>query len=305
MLHERKASEIATGRWHGILGVFGVNQKFLTGKHGPCPICGGKDRFRFDNKEGRGTWICNQCGPGDGFDMLKALKGWSFREAAKEVESVVGTIAQTDKINDKKTSNMMAVVKRIYGESLPIERGDPAWLYLNRRIGISEAPACLRYHPALQYIGNDGDIDYHPAMVAVLSDADGKGIGLHRIYLDAIGNKAKVESAKKLLVAKETAGASVKLAPATACIGIAEGIETALAAAKLFDIPVWSAISANGLESWTPPNGVVRVVVFGDNDESFTGQASSFALARKLKRAGISVDVRIPSEIGKDWCDEL
>ena len=49
------AAELASGRWHGILTALGVPQEFLTGKHGPCPICGGKDRFRFDNKNGRGT----------------------------------------------------------------------------------------------------------------------------------------------------------------------------------------------------------------------------------------------------------
>lgn len=38
--------------------------------HGPCPHCGGKDRFRMDDLEGRGTWFCNQCGAGDGLDLV-------------------------------------------------------------------------------------------------------------------------------------------------------------------------------------------------------------------------------------------
>ena len=46
------AAELASGCWHGILTALGVPQEFLYRKAWPCPICGGKDRFRFDNKTG-------------------------------------------------------------------------------------------------------------------------------------------------------------------------------------------------------------------------------------------------------------
>ncbi|MDM4912857.1 primase-helicase zinc-binding domain-containing protein [Escherichia coli] len=41
-------------------------------RHAPCPACGGKDRFRFDDN-GRGSFICNQCGAGDGLDLIKRV----------------------------------------------------------------------------------------------------------------------------------------------------------------------------------------------------------------------------------------
>ena len=44
-----------------------------NGRHCPCPVCGGKDRFRFDNKDGRGTYICNQCCSGDGLELIKTI----------------------------------------------------------------------------------------------------------------------------------------------------------------------------------------------------------------------------------------
>ena len=44
---------VAQGRWRSILAVLGADEKTLSGKHGPCPMCGGRDRFRFDDKEGR------------------------------------------------------------------------------------------------------------------------------------------------------------------------------------------------------------------------------------------------------------
>ncbi|MDI5829610.1 hypothetical protein MJN51_36035, partial [Salmonella enterica subsp. enterica serovar Kentucky] len=42
-----------------------VNVPDSPRRHAPCPACGGKDRFRFDDN-GRGSFICNQCGAGDG-----------------------------------------------------------------------------------------------------------------------------------------------------------------------------------------------------------------------------------------------
>ena len=303
MQPRRNVNEIATGRWPNILAHFGVAEKFLTGKHGPCPICGGKDRFRFDNKEGRGTWICSQsCGAGDGFRLLELLKGWSFRETAFQVEQIAGTVHQSVVKEENDEAKKMAAVKRIWNETEPVCKGDPVWLYLNKRTGIEIAPACLRFHPALPYIDHD-QIDYHPALVARVTNYAGEGVGIHRIYLTNSGDKAPVETAKKLLACKALGGASVKLGRIGEDLGIAEGIETALAASMRFSVPVWSAINANLLEQWLPPKDVKHVVIFGDNDESYTGQASSFVLARKLKNKGFSVSVRIPETVGTDWAD--
>lgn len=70
-----KVSEISkqsVGKWDYILQTLGIKIP-ENGKHGPCPKCGGKDRFRFDNKDGRGTWFCNHCGNGDGIDIVKLV----------------------------------------------------------------------------------------------------------------------------------------------------------------------------------------------------------------------------------------
>lgn len=37
-----------------------ISERALENKHGPCPICHGKDRYRFDDLEGKGTFYCNQ-----------------------------------------------------------------------------------------------------------------------------------------------------------------------------------------------------------------------------------------------------
>ena len=63
--------ERARRRWPEILPRLGVDTRFLTNNHGPCPICGGKDRYRFDNKDGSGSYYCHQCGPGSGVILLR------------------------------------------------------------------------------------------------------------------------------------------------------------------------------------------------------------------------------------------
>ena len=84
---------------------------------------------------------------------------------------------------------------------------------------------------------------------------------------------------------------------------IAEGIETALACMALWELPAWAAITAALMQDWRPPKGVTRVIVAGDCDENYVGQASAYALARRLSRDGIETDVRIPD--AGDWADTL
>ncbi|HBB1126168.1 TPA: hypothetical protein J0727_004813, partial [Escherichia coli] len=47
-------SGAAIGRWPYILSALGIKVP-SAGHHGACPACGGKDRFRLDDKAGRGT----------------------------------------------------------------------------------------------------------------------------------------------------------------------------------------------------------------------------------------------------------
>lgn len=81
--------ERARHHWQGILGNLGISGS-LKNKHQPCPVCGGKDRFRFDDKDGYGTFICNQCGAGDGFRLIMNLLQCDFKHAASIVESYLG-----------------------------------------------------------------------------------------------------------------------------------------------------------------------------------------------------------------------
>jgi putative DNA primase/helicase len=81
----------AKGRWPQLLSALGINVA-PHAHHSPCPVCGGKDRFRFDNREGRGTWICNQCGAGDGLNLVERKLDISVKEAAVKVAEILGEV---------------------------------------------------------------------------------------------------------------------------------------------------------------------------------------------------------------------
>lgn len=299
-----KTVDAARGRWPGILEALGIDPKFLRNIHGPCPLCGdGKDRFRFDDKDGDGTYFCNQCGAGSGFTLIQKFRSWDFVRAAREIDAVVGNV-QIQEAKDQQTeAEKVAAIKRMMGKAVKIGPGMPAWAYLVGRCGIQTPPFDLWGHPGIVHPSESGT---HPAMLAVMRYADGQGSSIHRTYLTPDGWKAPLEPCRMVMPGKPISGSCVRLAPVVdGRVGIAEGIETALCASALFDMPVWAAISAGGMTSWDPPESIKSVVIFGDNDATFTGQASAYTLARRLKLAGLSVEVRIPEPVGADWCDMM
>lgn len=296
--------EVAAGKWPGLLLGFGLTERQLSGKHCACPVCGGKDRFRFDDKDGRGTFYCSHCGAGDGVSLVMALKGWDFKTAAKEIEQAAGVVqaAPVAKVQDE--AEKIEKLRRVWFESKPLQEGDGVMRYLAwRGLNLTQVIEGVRLHPGLRYYEGETCVGTFPAMVARVVGPDGSGLTLHRTFLKD-GRKAPVESAKKLMPGKPISGGAVRLSPAGLCLGIAEGIETALAASELFGLPVWPCISAHGIETFEPPAGIEQVTVFADNDTSYTGQKAAYAAAFRLKQRGIAVDVKIPDAPG-DWLDVL
>lgn len=83
----------ARGRWPEVLATLGgLPRESLSGKHGPCPKCGGTDRFRFIDQES-GACYCNQCfctGNGDGISALQWARGWDFKTALHNLADYLG-----------------------------------------------------------------------------------------------------------------------------------------------------------------------------------------------------------------------
>ncbi len=296
-------AERARDRWLGILPALGIDARILNGKHHPCPICGGKDRFRYDSLEGRGTWICSHCGAGDGMKLVMLKHGLDFKGAVALVEPVLGTAPVTTTKAKRSVEDNRAAMNRLWASSGPVQAGDPVDLYLRARTGLSAVSECLRTARRVRY---EAELPtYHPAMIAMVTGPDGQPATLHRTYLTAEGRKAEVESPRRLMPGTIPKGSAVRLTPPAEVLGIAEGIETALSASSLFGVPCWSALNATMLQEWVPPPEVREVIVFGDHDLKFAGQAAAFRLAHRLAVHDRRVKVEIPGQVGTDWNDVL
>jgi putative DNA primase/helicase len=296
--------ERCRGRWDGILPALGIDSRFLTRKNGPCPLCpGGKDRWRFLDTDGVGTWICTQCGAGNGIDLVLRFTGLPFCDAARRIEAVIGDVQARPSQPPRSESQIRAGLNAMWRAAAPIRRGDVTDEWLRSRAVVLDAfPPCLRSAPRMRYYDKAGG-SYHPAMLAMVTSPDGKPATIHRTYLARAGAKAAVHSPRKLYSAMPK-GAAVRLAAPGPTLGIAEGIETALAAQILFGFPTWAAICANGLASFEPPATTKRLLIFADNDGNAVGQKAAATLGSRM--AGrLQVETVIPDKPGQDWNDIL
>jgi putative DNA primase/helicase len=309
----RNTVDRARGRWREILPLLGISPTHLVNRHGPCPLCGGRDRFRFDDRDGSGSYYCNQCGPGSGLLLLRKKNGWNYKEACDRVDELIGKDAPAPKpqATPRKdgTARRRAELERTIAEATDrsiVER------YLRGR-GLSVFPGVLRGHRQLAYFDDDKRlVGRFPAMVAPVLGPDGTLKSAHRTYITD-----KVEKGKRKKLAARVDGihgAAVRLFDLGDAgdahgpvLGIAEGIETSIAAYELFGVPTWATISTSIMLGFNPPAGLGRLVIFGDCDANHAGQAAAFTLANRLARdrKEIAVEVLIPPMPDTDWLDEL
>lgn len=304
------------------------------GRHVPCPVHGGRDGFRlFRDAHETGGGICNTCGAfSDGFAVLMWLRGWRFPEAVKAVAGIIdplGAAAPPSRrrtvppppppsVSQEEMERRAERLRRWWKEALPIEEAAPLRAYLARRgLPLPSDRRVMRLHPSLPYFerreGRVRKLGVFPTVLAMVQDGNGKPVTLHRIFLTTRGEKAPVASPKKLACyhegARELRGAAIRLAPPGQVLGVAEGIETALAVQDATGLPVWACISATLMEQFTPPPGTRLVRIFADKDRNGRGEKAARTLASRLKELGVGVRVELPpvpipeGAKGVDWAD--
>lgn len=294
-----KMEQEVVGRWVDVLVALGVDRRYLVNRHGKCPFCGGRDRYRFDNKNGYGTFYCNHCGSGDGFKFLKKMFNWDFKKSVNEIRNIIG---DCKKVVMKKTDPKIAL-KKIASMSQPIKNDSDLIQYLGSR-GINSVPESLK-EAQLYYFEDGHKTGPFPTLVALITDSSGKGVSYHLTYTHR-QQKLKCAAPKKIMTPVTTMkGAYVELYPLEEHICVAEGIETALAIRDLTGLPVISALNAHNLSALSLPSLVKKVEIWGDNDASYCGQRASYTLAEQLTRKGLEVVVHIPPVVGEDWLDYI
>ena len=116
--------------------MLGVAPTYLRNRHGPCPICGGKDRFRYDDKNGDGTYFCNQCGAGTGIILVRRLHGWDHATACNAVDEIIGK--NPDKVEQARANPKLVgwfvgqVMKASAGKANPQAVND----LIKRKLGV-------------------------------------------------------------------------------------------------------------------------------------------------------------------------
>lgn len=261
-------------------------------------MCGGKDRFRFDDKDGSGSFICNQCGAGYGIDLAQRVTKGNFRTVCREIDAIIGDCPPM--VRDTKQDSERR--KRWMLEQAIGRANDPTVVasYLAGR-GLSASAHYLRGDPNCPYFDEDGrEVGKFSAVIAEIMSLDGQLQSIQRVYDADVPVRKKVAPPVKTI-----AGAAVWLQPAAEEMGICEGWETGLACHQLFHLPIWAALSENGLQAIELPLLVRKIHIFGDNDLNFVGQAAAFIRAKRAVKDNLAVEVHIPTKPGFDWLDVL
>lgn len=250
---------------------------------GPCPICGGTDRFGVNLR--KNVFGCRRCGgKGDGIGLVMFVLGMDFpgalewlcgprQEISPEERRRRQRLAEENAARQRAEAERyrqkaIASARAIWQAGKPAE-GSLVREYLTRR-GIRPEhypalPACLRYHPDLAYMVQVGAdlVQAHrgPAMLAAVQGPDDRFSAVHRTWIDLARPNGKalikhpvtgeVESAKKLLGSKK--GGAIRLLRGSAdgdTLIMAEGIETTLSAAVADAIPgatYWAGVDLGNM----------------------------------------------------------
>lgn len=344
-LRARDVKAAARGRWLGILeNLAPALDPALgrIGRHVACPVHRGNngDGFRlFRDVAESGGGICNTCGAKpNGLDLLQWVNGWTFRETVEAVAGYLGLSARTPSLAPRASyvparpkfkrsdGQLRETLRRIWRECISVTHpaAETARRYLHRR-GLSAKQlsevSAVRFHPELIYRDEEGrQTGVFPALVCLITDAAGRPATLHRIYLSPSGEKAPVDAPKKMmpvLEGRSVTGGCVQLGRIRPVLGIAEGVETALAVNRATGMTVWAAVNATLLERWEPPTEAEAVYIWADLDRPDRktgvrrGEEAAERLRRRLSEMGIEASILIPASpipegsTGLDWNDVL
>lgn len=270
-----KTIEAALGRWTEIFEHYGLPP--VTGKNhykGECPVCNRKGKFRIDNKDGRGTWICS-CGAGDGWKLLELTQGKDFKTLAREIDQLIGNTYRQQQQSPRPVQEYHSRVITRFATLLPL-RDTPVQQYLASR-GIHELPAThIRFYQ--QEKTTDGVFQ---SMWAIATDDRGAGCYLHRTFLQD-GKKASIDANKKMSKLQDdeylnfAGSVAIRMFPVSTTLGVAEGIETALSCKQIYGCNTWSTLNSGFLRKFRAPRGVKHLIIFADNDTNGAGLAAAF-----------------------------
>ena len=257
---------------------------------GTCPTCGyGADAFVLTERNGRLLWWCAACQ--DGAAIAGTLFGGGPRPAV--LRTAIADRDREERRPEKRERALAALARVRAGAGTPADR------YLTARglAGVAASPA-LRFRADMPHPGG-GRL---PALVALVVDAAGRPVGIHRTYLKRDGRgKADVNPARATLGAIWSG--AVRLDPGAPELVVGEGIEFSASAGRLVGCPAWAAMSAGNLARGLISAEVRTAVIAADRDEA--GERAARDAALRWSREGRRLRIARPDAGGADFNDVL
>lgn len=193
-------------------------------------------------------------------------------------------------------------VRRLFAMAEPIG-GTLAAIYLaGRAITCLSGTTALRFHPRCYYKPDEqAPTEIRPAMIAAVTDLEGRQTGAHRTWLAPDGSgKAAVETPRRAM--GELLGHGVRFGVARDVLAVGEGIETVLSPRQVLPrLPMLAALSAAHLAAVLFPAGLRRLYVLRDRD--LAGDRARDSLLARAASLGIEAIALTPTE--RDFNDDL
>ena len=222
-------------------------------------------------------------------DVIQAL-----RRSGDRVPTIDPATASS---SERSATDLQPIAERLWLQGRAVGRTLAAD-YLASRLIVSHS-AQLRFNGRVQ-LGRSSEATYHPALLAAVRDDSGL-LAVHRTFLDPAGGRAKFDNPKRLLA--NPGRGTVRIGQPARVLGLAEGVETALAASVIHGFPVWAVLGNERFGVVTIPRCVERLIVLADND---TGGARAAKLANDgLQRDRLTIETLWPPAQHNDWSDVL
>jgi len=296
--------QITIGRWSEIYSRLGIEIP-LNKKHGACPVCGGNDRFRCDDKDGRGTWVCSQCEPingsdtaaGDGFELVRRVFGYAeIKQAFKAVEDVLGIDSKPPSKEEREAYTKRLETQRAEAEAKGVQAHKMA------------AKAALAH-----WESSSPASDNHAYLKAkgvqpfgIRQQADDLIIPVHINGEITSIQRIKPDGTKLFQKGGEITGGYYSIHGRDDSIYITEGFATGATIQESTGAIVVVAFNAGNLKPVAEAIRVkypdAKIIIAGDNDESKTGEKKGSSAANVVGGKFIMPNFA-DGESGTDWND--
>jgi phage/plasmid primase-like uncharacterized protein len=299
-------------------------------RFGPCPVCGGRDRFSVNTK--KQVWNCRGCEKGgDVIEMVRHFDGVEFAEAIRTLTGIIDLDRQSsapdparlaearakdeararDELDDVR--QRMAKARSIWQEATPTIEGTLVEVYLrvHRRLDLPDniSGSVLRFHGKCPF----GTAHYACMVALVRNVISDRELSVHRTALRPDGSPLKLDGRTARLSLGLIGGGAIKIsdtAAVTTGLTIGEGLETTLAGmmAPTWYRPAWSLIDSGNLKKFPVLPGIESLTILVDHDRPDqhgrrAGQKAAAECAQRWEAAGREVVAVIPQREGHDLAD--